>query len=96
MERGEWLEWVGLILVIVAWWPIALFAWDPLYYRIPLYVFSGAVLATVLVRRVRRMHGGLRASREMVDLQRGGQPLPPLAGPPSRAGAKPRDGEEGD
>ena len=81
MERDELLEWLGLILAILIWWP-ALFGWFPLAYEIVVWVFSGVVVSLVLVRRLRRVREGLRYSREIMDAQRQVPPgYPPGTGP---------------
>jgi hypothetical protein len=82
MEREEWLEWGAMILVILAWWPLILFHWFPLPYRIFVYVFSAAVVAGVTIRRVRRVRAGLRYSQDILEAQHKAQGPPPLSGPP--------------
>ncbi len=82
MPRDELLEWIALIVVIVAWWPGALFGWFPLWYKLTVYIFSLGVVGVILVRRVRKVRENLRYSREIMEAQRRAQPRPPLEGPP--------------
>ena len=81
MEREEWIEWIALIVVILLWWPLLLFHWFPLPYRIFLYAFSAAVLVTITVRRVRRVREGLHYSNEIMESQRRAQGPRPLNEP---------------
>ena len=83
MEREELWEWLALIAAIVVWWP-ALFGWFPLWYRIAVYAFCGAVVVTVGIRRVRRVREGLKYSKEIMDYQRSQEPLAPLEGKKGR------------
>jgi membrane protein implicated in regulation of membrane protease activity len=83
VEREELWEWLGLLAAIVVWWP-GLFGWFPLWYRVAVYAFCATVLTVVTVRRLRRVKEGLRHSQEIMEYQRGKQPLPPLEGKKGR------------
>jgi hydrogenase-4 membrane subunit HyfE len=80
MERDELWEWLALIAVIMLWWPLILFGWFPLWYRICVYVVSAVVVIVVLIRRIRRVREGLRYSEEILEAQRKAQGPPPLGG----------------
>ena len=77
MERDELLEWLGLIAVILAWWPPLFLNWFPLAYKLGVILFSLAVIGVVTVRRVRRFRESLRIHREMMGLQKPSGPPPP-------------------
>lgn len=96
MPRDELLEWIGLIVVIVAWWPVALFGWSPLWYKLTLYIFSTGVVGVILVRRIGKVRANLRYSREIMEAQRRAQPRPPLEGPPNGPPPPPPDSEDED
>ena len=83
MDREELWEWLGLLAAIVVWWP-ALFGWFPLWYRVTTYVFCAAVLIVVTARRLGREKEGLRHSQEIMEYQRGKEPLAPLEGKKGR------------
>ncbi len=83
VERDELWEWLGLIAAVLVWWP-ALFDWFPLWYRILVYLFCGAVIVVVGVRRVGRVREGLKYSQEIMDVQRAQEPLEPLEGKKGR------------
>jgi hydrogenase-4 membrane subunit HyfE len=82
MEREELYEWIALILAILLWWPLILFGWFPLPYKIFVYVFSAVILVGLLIRRIRRLREGLSYSQEILESQRKAAGPPPLGGPP--------------
>ncbi len=69
MERGELIEWVLIIAVIMAWWPRIFLGFDPPWYHALIFYVSPLVLAVILVRRYRRMQAGFEYSRKIVDAQ---------------------------
>ena len=85
MERDELWEWLGLIAAILVWWP-ALLGWFPLPYKVFVYAFSAGVVVFIGARRIRRVREGLRHSQEIMDYQRGKEPLEPLEGKKGRKG----------
>ena len=71
MPRAELIEWVVMLGIIVGWWPMVFLGWGPAYYRFPLYVASLIALAIIFIRRLRRVHTGLKESERM---KRGASP----------------------
>ncbi|MEA3402193.1 MAG: hypothetical protein U9R79_13230 [Armatimonadota bacterium] len=69
MERGELIEWIIIIAIIVAWWPHLFLGFDVGWYHALIYYVSPIVLAVILVRRYRRMQEGFEYSRKIVDAQ---------------------------
>ena len=61
-ELGEWLVMIGIVL---AWWPILFFHWAPPYYRFPLYAVALVALIVIFIRRLRRTREGLEESERM-------------------------------
>lgn len=94
MPREELWEWIGLIVVIVAWWPMALFGWFPFWYKIALYIFSAGVVGVILVRRIGKVRANLRYSRQIVEAQRKGQPPPSLDDRPGGQPPAPPDSDD--
>lgn len=90
MERKELVEWLGLIAVIVAWWPPLFLGWYPLPYRILLPLFSIVVVGIITLRRVRRFRESLRFHREMMDLLKR-RDQPPGVFPPGMPQSSPTD-----
>jgi len=92
MVKGELAEWIAMLAVIAAWWPLLL-GWGPAWYRYPLYVVSFAVLIYVFIRRWGRMQAGLRESENMLKAQRTKDAQPLTPGLPS---APPTDTDDKD
>ncbi len=65
MPRAELIEWIVMLAIIVAWWPMVFLGWGPVYYRFPLYVASLIALAIIFIRRLRRTREGLAESERM-------------------------------
>ena len=65
MAPGELGEWIVMIGIIVAWWPILFLGWAPPYYRFPLYAISVVALVIIFLRRLRRTREGLEESERM-------------------------------
>ncbi len=65
MARGELIEWIVMLAIIVAVWPIVFFGWAPPYYRFPLYAISLIALVIIFLRRLRRTREGLEESERM-------------------------------
>ena len=61
-ELGEWLVMIGIVL---ACWPIVFLGWGPAYYKYPLYSISFIALAIIFIRRLRRTREGLEESERM-------------------------------
>jgi len=85
---GELIEWLAMIGVIVAWWPLIFLGWFHPAYRYSLYIGSAAILAIILVRRVLRLQEGFRYSRRIVEMQErlNHGPRPPFLLPPGDEG----------
>ncbi|MGC9320013.1 MAG: hypothetical protein ACP5KN_18420 [Armatimonadota bacterium] len=69
MDRGELIEWIIILAIIVAWWPHLFLGYDVGWYHALIYYISPIVLAVILVRRYRRMQEGFEYSRKIVDAQ---------------------------
>jgi uncharacterized protein (DUF983 family) len=80
MDRTELIEWIIIIVSILAWWPYILIrggmvAWGyPLWYHVLIHYVVPLILVLIFVRRYRRMKAGLDYSQQVVDTQRPGQP----------------------
>ncbi len=69
MERNELLEWIVMILAIVAWWPKIFFGFDAAWYMALIYGVTPLVLVAILIVRHRRMQEGFAYSKEVIDAQ---------------------------
>ena len=65
MPRTELIEWIVMLAIIVAVWPIVFLGWGPAYYKYPLYAVSFIALAIIFIRRLRRTRDGLAESERM-------------------------------
>lgn len=79
MERSELIEWVVIILCIVAWWPLVFLNFGPSWYRLLLYGGEPVAMLIILVRRFRRMKAGLEYSEQVARSQVPGRPDAPPA-----------------
>jgi hypothetical protein len=89
VTRGELVEALVIIIVIIAWWPLIFLNFHAIVYRVALYVGSFVALGIILYRRWHRLDEGFRHSQKIVDQQhllRYG-PRPPLTlhGPPDES-----------
>lgn len=75
MERNELIEWIIIILCVVAWWPL-LVGFNPLWYHLLLYYVEPLILIGITIRRFRRMKAGLEYSEQVAKSQIPGQPQP--------------------
>jgi len=75
MSRRELVEWILILLIIVAWWPRVFLGYDPLWYHILIYYLTPVVLILIFVRRFRAMQKGFEYSERMMKAQRPTQPL---------------------
>jgi hypothetical protein len=69
MTRGEWLEWLIPIAIIVAFWPV-IFSSVPGWYIYAWSGFSVIAMAWILYRRISRYREDLHNAREMMKMQR--------------------------
>jgi len=69
VERNELVEWIVIVLVIVAWWPRIFFGYDPLWYHLLIYYISPIVLVVILVVRYRRVREGFEYSEQVIRAQ---------------------------
>jgi len=69
MERNEFIEWIIIILVIVAWWPHIFLGYDPLWYHILIYYVTPSTLVVILVIRYRRVREGFEYSEQVIKAQ---------------------------
>ncbi len=67
MSRRELIEWVVMLLMIVAWWPRIFLGYDPLWYHILVYYVSPVILVLITVRRIRANQEGFRYSERMMQ-----------------------------
>ena len=88
MTRGEWLESLLPIVVILMFWPLIFLGWFPLWYQIVLYVFAAAALTWSIWRRVKRHREDLRYAKQIMESQKLG--MPP-GYPPSLPGEEKRE-----
>ncbi len=65
MPRAELIEWAVMLAIIVGWWPMVFLGWGPAYYKYPLYAVSFIALGIIFIRRLRRVHTGLKESERM-------------------------------
>ncbi len=77
MSRRELVEWILIVLIIIAWWPRIFLGYDPLWYHILIYYLAPLVLILVFVRRFRAMQEGFEYSEQMMKAQRPTQLLDP-------------------
>ena len=76
MERNELIEWIIIILCVIAWWPLIFMGYNPLWYHLLLYYVTPLVLIGITVRRYRRMKAGLAYSEQVAKSPLPGQPAP--------------------
>lgn len=67
MSRIELAEWLGMILIIVLWWPLIFTNWGPEWYRYPLIAVSTVTVVAIFIRRVRLVNEGFRLSEQMMQ-----------------------------
>ena len=75
MSRRELVEWILILLIIIAWWPRVFLGYDPLWYHILIYYLAPVVLILIFVRRFRAMQEGFDYSERMMKAQRPTQTL---------------------
>ncbi|MFP3904738.1 MAG: hypothetical protein ACLFWB_10900 [Armatimonadota bacterium] len=71
MSRRELVEWIAILVIIVAWWPRIFFGYDPLWYHALVYWVSPIILFVIFLHRFRRMQAGFKHSEEMIEQQTG-------------------------
>lgn len=76
MERNELIEWIIIILCVIAWWPLIFLGFNPRWYHILIYYVTPLILVAITVRRYRRMKAGLEYSEQAAKSQMPGQPQP--------------------
>ncbi len=90
MSRDELIEGIIMLLIIIGFWPVAFLGWFPDFYKYVYYGISGVLVILIFIRRLARVHAGLKYSRKMRDLQEeaqsGGRPMPFL--PPEDSNEK--------
>lgn len=74
MERNELIEWIVMILCVIAWWPLIFLNFNPLWYHLLLYYGTPIVLVIIFIRRHRRMKAGLAYSEQVAKSQIPGRP----------------------
>lgn len=72
MSRKELIEWIVILVIIVAWWPRIFLNYDPLWYHILIYYVSPVVLFLIFLNRHRKMQAGFDYSEAMIEGQGGG------------------------
>ncbi len=82
MSRTELYEWIIIILCIISWWPLIFLGFDPLWYRLFIYIGVPLVLLGILARRFGRVREGLDYSEKVIESQRGTPGMPPGMGMP--------------
>ncbi len=75
MSRRELVEWIVILLIIIAWWPRVFLGYDPLWYHVLIYYITPVVLILIFLRRFRAMQEGFEYSERMMKAQRPTQPL---------------------
>lgn len=92
MSREELIEGIIMLLIIIGFWPVAFLGWFPDLYKYVYYGISGVLVILIFIRRIARVHAGLKYSRKMHDLQEeaksGGRPMPFM--PPDDSNEKSR------
>ncbi|MFO7947026.1 MAG: hypothetical protein R6V19_09435 [Armatimonadota bacterium] len=71
MSRRELVEWIVILVIIVAWWPRIFLGYDPLWYHALVYWVSPVILIVIFLQRFRRMQAGFEHSERMIDEQTG-------------------------
>lgn len=74
MERNELIEWIIIILCVIAWWPLIFLGFNPLWYHILIYYGTPLVLIVIFFRRYKRMKAGLEYSEQAAKSQVPGRP----------------------
>ncbi len=69
MERNELIEWIVMLLVIVAWWPKIFFNYDPGWYQVLIYLVTPLTLMAIFAIRYRRVREGFEYSKGIIDAQ---------------------------
>ena len=90
MSRDELIEGIIMLLIIVGFWPVVFLGWFPDLYKYVYYGITGVLVILIFIRRLARVHAGLKYSRKMRDLrdqaQSGARPMPFL--PPDDSNEK--------
>ena len=102
MERNELIEWIVMLLVIVAWWPKIFLNYDPGWYHVLIYLVTPLTLMVIFAVRYRRVREGFEYSKKIIDAQHkasgknvlgsDGGPTPPT--PPMPPGAENRGSDQ--
>ncbi len=71
MSRRELIEWIAILVIIVAWWPRIFLGYDPLWYHALVYWVSPVILFVIFLHRFRRMQAGFEHSEQMIKEQSG-------------------------
>jgi len=74
MERNELIEWIVIILCVIAWWPLIFWNFNPLWYHLLIYYGAPLALVLIFIRRHRRMKAGLEYSEQVAKSQIAGRP----------------------
>lgn len=90
MHWREVVEWIVILLIIVAWWPRIFLGYghdyDPMWYHVLTHYISPLILIIIVILRWRRMQAGFRYSEEMMKQQQLGRPGPDKDGQDAGAG----------
>jgi hypothetical protein len=71
MSRRELIEWIVMLVIVVAWWPRIFMGYDPLWYHILIYYVSPVVLVVIFINRYRNMQAGFQYSEDMMQSEAG-------------------------
>lgn len=89
MQRNELIEWIVIIVTILAWWPNLFLGYSHPVYDVVIYAAVPIVLVVILIRRYRRMQEGFELSRRIVDAQHQATGANVLGQPPRQPGTQP-------